>query len=165
MTADEIRTMIAAWGRLWGVPGLEADVRVSFSRRLRASLGRCRLADGSVVLRTDLERSHEQLASVLCHEAAHIAAHRLAPGEPAHGARWRHLVALAGFTAETRARGGRSAEAASAHPQRLPYEHRCPVCQFVRFARRPMTRWRCPECVDVGLAGELIITVQRSTGQ
>jgi ribosomal protein L37AE/L43A len=38
------------------------------------------------------------------------------------------------------------------------YLHWCPVCHSRRFARRPMARWRCAECVDAGLPGALQIT-------
>jgi hypothetical protein len=38
------------------------------------------------------------------------------------------------------------------------YSHRCPVCQSVWTARRPMRRWRCPTCFDLEGRGALIIT-------
>ncbi len=158
MRADDIAAQIRAWGLLWGVPGLHDLVTVRFSRRLRASLGRCRLSEGTVVLRSDLAEAGEQLASVLCHEVAHVAANTLAPGQPPHGRCWQELVRAAGFPPEVRARAVVQTETPAVRPARLRYEHRCPVCQFVRFARRPMTSWRCPECTDVGLSGALIIT-------
>jgi hypothetical protein len=37
------------------------------------------------------------------------------------------------------------------------FEHRCPVCQSVRLARRRMTAWRCAECVEAGLNGVIDI--------
>jgi hypothetical protein len=40
-------------------------------------------------------------------------------------------------------------------PARFAWEHRCPVCRTARYARRRTPAWRCAECLDNGLAGEL----------
>lgn len=158
---DEIRTLIAGWGAAWGLPHLESDIHVTFSSRLTQSLGRCRPSTGRITLQTDLQQSNRsQLAEVLCHEVAHIAVFQLfgSQAKP-HGPEWQRLVSEAGYGAEVQAR--RIAGTRLPRSQRSPfpaYEHRCPICQSVRFARRPVGRWRCAECVDAGLPGELVIT-------
>jgi ribosomal protein L37AE/L43A len=40
---------------------------------------------------------------------------------------------------------------------RFAYEHRCPVCQSVRYANTARPRWRCLECDDAGLEATLAI--------
>jgi ribosomal protein L37AE/L43A len=55
-----------------------------------------------------------------------------------------------------------AALSARSGPARIRYEHRCPVCHAVRFARRRMSQWRCRECVTVGLPG--LLEVARTVG-
>jgi ribosomal protein L37AE/L43A len=43
------------------------------------------------------------------------------------------------------------------HPTKC-YEHRCPVCQSVWYARKPVGAWRCRECTGAGLPGKLQIS-------
>jgi hypothetical protein len=40
-------------------------------------------------------------------------------------------------------------------PARFAWEHRCPVCHTAPLRAPPDTGWRCAECLDNGLAGEL----------
>ena len=150
-----------AWSKLWDLPELSESVSVVFSRRLTSTLARCRPAEGRIVLRADLrDAPARRLDEVLCHELAHVAVHRLhGPSAKPHGPEWQALVRAAGFQPRIRTRdashGKRNARRAAAG--RI-WEHRCPVCQSVRTARRPMTAWRCAECLDAGLDGALIIT-------
>ena len=91
---------------------------------------------------------------------AHVAAHRLhGPTAKLHGPEWQALVRAAGFEPRIRTRDASPAQrtARKGATGRI-YEHRCPVCQTVRTARRPMTTWRCAECLDAGLDGALVIT-------
>jgi predicted SprT family Zn-dependent metalloprotease len=103
MTPDHA-TLLAGWGTLWGVPDLAGTVTVTFSTRLKRSLGRCRPASGRITLQAALEHAEPALlAEVLCHEAAHVAAHRLSDGTaPPHGALWQDLVRAAGYEPRTR---------------------------------------------------------------
>jgi ribosomal protein L37AE/L43A len=101
------------------------------------------------------------------HEAAHAAAVRLhGRGIRPHGAEWRALVSQS--AARSRRPGrmalrGTEQLARAAAPRRkagtghLRYEHWCPVCQFSRWARRPVAAWRCAACVSAGLEGRLRI--------
>ena len=158
---EEIRRLIAHWGKLWGLPELASTLSVQYSTRLRRSLGRCRPATGRVTLSAGLrEASPERRAQVLCHEVAHVAVHQLyGHAAKAHGPEWRHLVTRAGFIPEVRAIAPEPEPSSLSVPSSiLPYEHRCPVCQSVRYARRPVRRWRCAECLEAGLGGELVIS-------
>ena len=47
-------SLITPWARLWGIPDLPDHVQVSFSARLRRSLGRCRPATGRITLHPGL---------------------------------------------------------------------------------------------------------------
>lgn len=163
MAAQELREAVAGWARLWGVPGLEDMVTLTFSPRLRRSLGRCRPATGRITLQSALrDAPPAALLEVLCHEAAHVAAHRIAgPEAKPHGPEWRRLVEAAGYEASVRRMEATASPARAGDgtpPGRLVYEHRCPVCQTARFARRPVPAWRCAECLDAGLSGEMIVT-------
>jgi predicted SprT family Zn-dependent metalloprotease len=152
------------WAELWGLPGLEAGIRVSFSARLTRSVGRCRAQTGEIVLHPSLRRaSSRHRAAVLCHEFAHVAAYQLhGRVVRAHGPEWAALVAAAGFAPKTRSSLPRSitirrTPVARTHTQ-LQVVHACPVCQTTRLARRAVPAWRCAECVRAGLEGRLVIT-------
>ena len=154
------RTRVERWCTLWEVPELAADVRVTINSRLSRTVGHCRPSDGTITLAESvIDASRRDFEAVLCHELAHLAAHRrFGPRIRPHGPEWARLVEQAGFTAEVRTcRGPATLQRRRAHTGRLPYRHFCPVCHFVRFARRPVTRWRCADCVAAGLDGELLI--------
>ena len=123
---------IAQWAVLWNVPGLESRVSVSFSPRLRRSLGRCVPVRGIVRLNPRLlRRGAELLDEVLCHELAHVAAFEL-HGRQArpHGREWAALMRAAGFEPRVRAPWQDDVDRTEKPPRRVAlYEHRCPVCQ------------------------------------
>jgi predicted SprT family Zn-dependent metalloprotease len=155
------RATIARLGRLWGLSDLAATVEIRFNPRLRNSLARCRPADGRISLNTSLPgENSRRLDEVLCHELAHVAVYRLhGPDAQAHGEEWKALVRKAGFEPSVRTTAARPDTSNDArNPIRYRWEHRCPVCQTVRSARRPVTTWRCAECMDAGLDGRLVIT-------
>jgi 8-oxo-dGTP pyrophosphatase MutT (NUDIX family)/predicted SprT family Zn-dependent metalloprotease len=152
---------LRGWGTIWQDPTLADAVQIRFSTRLRRALGRCRPAAGTITLQASLLHDRpELLMEVLCHEAAHIAAwRRFGPAARPHGAEWRALVHAAGFEPRVRAHILASAPPRQVgSPPLLPFEHRCPVCQFVRYARRPVSVWRCAACRAGGGSGELTIT-------
>ena len=157
--SPKIASRLRSWCRRWGVPDLAREVRVEFSPRLRTSLGRCRLAEKRILLHPELAgEARELLLEALCHEAAHLAAREIhgARIRP-HGEEWASLVRAAGFEPRvriTRASRVRKREEGGAS---VVYEHRCPVCQFVRISRRPVRAWKCRDCVDAGLIGRLEI--------
>jgi hypothetical protein len=165
-------TTIAGWTEAWGLPGLERTVALVESPRLRVALARCDVKRRQIRVHPELSRQPAALrAAVLCHELAHIAAHQLhgAAIRP-HGSEWRALMVTAGFPPTTHlgltpgpapapvAAGPAPAPvAAGPAPARMRYRHRCPVCQMVRWARRPVPRWRCRACVEAGLSGLLLV--------
>ena len=153
------RRLFRRWSKRWGLPGLESAVTITLSTRLHRSLGRCRPAQGLITLRPDLASSFD---AVLCHEAAHVAAFIL-HGRTVrpHGAEWASLVAAVGFDPVVRTRMA-GARPRSPRPPGYRFEHRCPVCQSVRLARRRMSTWRCAECVDAGLDGGMDIQLYPS---
>jgi predicted SprT family Zn-dependent metalloprotease len=156
-----LRELITTWGKLWGLPELERTVALTFSRRLKRSLGRCRPATGRIAIQARLaDDDPELLAEVLCHEAAHIAAYQLFDSvDDPHGERWRELVRRAGYEPSARHTTQVDAPAMAAGTiGRYTHEHRCPVCHSVRYARRSVPTWRCAECTDAGLSGKLTIT-------
>lgn len=143
---------------LWGLPELASHVDIDFSVRLKTSWGRSSVKTRRVRLHSDLALIGEPLIDeVLCHELAHIAVYeKFGPGKRPHGEEWASLVRIAGFTP----RVGLSFASNSNNElqaRKVRYEHACPVCQSSRYARHPMSQWRCRRCVDAGLEGKLVI--------
>lgn len=130
---------------------------IQFSGRLKSSLGRTRVDVRNVRLNPLLASENEQLLDeVLCHELAHIAVYeRFGTSVKPHGHEWAALVQQAGF--EPRLRVSFTGDTPQTAKQR--FEHICPVCQTVRYAKRSMSRWRCKSCDDAGLEGKLLIRI------
>ena len=154
------RSQAERWGKLWGLPKLAESVTVEFSRRFRTSLGRCRPGQGRIRLAAHLQDGNGKLLEeVLCHELAHVAVyqihgHRARP----HGPEWKGLLSQAGFEPRTRFLRGEGKFPPRSEKPRARWEHRCPVCQAMRMAGRPVRNWRCAKCRNAGLPGELVIT-------
>lgn len=162
----DVRALLDEWGEVWGLQGLADIVSVIFSHRLKRSLGHCRPSTGRITVADQLKSEHPvQFTEVLCHEAAHVAAYHLFGGKAKpHGPEWQALVRKAGFSPRVRAASSTHGGHATARPSPLAvaratrYEHRCPVCQMVRRARRPVPSWVCTECTEAGLPGGLVIS-------
>lgn len=167
-----LRDWLRGWATIWDSEGLEDRVKVRFSGRLKRALGRCRPASGHVALQEALlDGPLETLMEVFCHEVAHIVVwDRLGPTARPHGPEWKSVVQAAGFEPEVRKPAGRHIHSAGSEGYvgkptvsrvtalaLLPYEHRCPVCQAVRYARRPVSVWRCSACIELGLSGKMVI--------
>ena len=159
--------LIRPWAKRWGLPGIESGIRVRYSGRLHRSLGRSWPTRGEIVLHPGLQQAkREELAMVLCHEAAHIAAYQLyGRAASPHGPEWAALVRSAGYAPVT-STPAVGASASSSSPRAITRSirrlvlHRCPVCQTERIARRVVSGWRCAECVAAGLEGRLETTVR-----
>lgn len=148
--------LLAVWARLWDQPGLELSVTVKFSRRMTTTLGRCWPAKGEIRLSQPLlERYPELLEEALCHEFAHFVVYRLHGKTRPHGREWRALVETAGYPPRTQV------EVLGKNPlPKTVYIHRCPVCGASRRAGRPMASWRCGECIESGLDGQLEVSTR-----
>lgn len=97
---DALQLALDGWCATWGVPELSRRVRIDVSGRFVSSLGRAYYRSTSIKLHAQLlEDGRESLLlEVLCHEAAHLAAHaihgeRIMP----HGREWRTIFAAAGY--------------------------------------------------------------------
>lgn len=158
----------------WGLSRSELAARLRLNPRLTRSVARYRRETGVIELGPRFFHFRTRRKEVLCHELAHVAV-ELLYGKPVrpHGIEWRNLVESAGFVAHARlpVTPGRCADLPrtgeyppSDGPGYRPaeihyvYEHRCPVCQMIRRARRPVGQWRCANCVAADLPGTLSIT-------
>jgi SprT protein len=157
----DLLTSIGQWSPLWNTPGLEHRTRVEFSSRMTRALGLCYLDRGLIRISASVTTGPpELLLEVLCHEAAHLAAdelhgRRIRP----HGPEWRSLMTAAGYQPRARMPFEPPAHRpGDKQGTQWPYEHRCPICQTTRRARTSVRRWRCRQCVETGLDGELAIT-------
>jgi predicted SprT family Zn-dependent metalloprotease len=147
-----------SWSRLWGLPNLSQEVSVRFNSRLRTTVARLLSNADIIEVGPRFIAARSKRREILCHELAHAAATRGARRLSPHGSDWAALVQRAGFRPASHLK----IPTESSRPKELArsrYEHRCPVCQFVRLARRPVTRWKCAECVRCGLSGKLIISL------
>ena len=157
---EGLREKARRWEEIWNVPDLLDSVSIEFSTRFRTSLGLCRPAQGRIRLADGLRNGDAHLLEeVLCHELAHVAVHRL-HGRRAkpHGPEWKSLLVKAGYEPRVRVLEDDPRLPATFNKPRPRWEHRCPVCQARRTAGRPVPEWRCAECLDAGLSGELVIT-------
>lgn len=166
------------WEQLWGVPGLAGSLEVTFSKRLRTSLGRTTPTSGKVRLHPCLlQVKPAVLLEVLCHEAAHVAIARKAAAlrtqlPRPHGQAWAALVSAAGYQPHCTStkpdrvverhsqRGGRSGRSLESKN----VVHLCPVCHMQRRAKRTVRAWRCAACVANGLPGELVTIKVATSG-
>jgi predicted SprT family Zn-dependent metalloprotease len=151
---------LTAWCLLWRTPGLEHRLRISWSTRMRRSLGRCEPAAGTIRISARLAQGHAALLEeVLCHEAAHVAAHALHGRRcRSHGPEWAALMRAAGFPPRASIRVRLPGAGSGGTRAGKRYLHRCPVCGTSRVARTAAARWRCAACARAGLDGELEIT-------
>ena len=162
--AGLITNDLRAWGVLWRVPELGSLVTVASNCRLRTTLARYVLKARTIELGPGFFRLRRRRLAVLCHEAAHAAvALKLSSSEKPHGPTWVSLVEAAGYSAQPtwavpRRRVTYNRPDVRNARSQVVYEHRCPVCQFWRLARRPVRTWRCPECSAARLPGMLTVT-------
>ena len=158
-SSSELRKRLSQLFELWGVTELSEEATVEFSTRMTRSLGRCYPMRSLIRIAARLrDEPPAILDEVLCHEAAHLAAFRLyGPTAKPHGREWQDLVRKAGFPPATRLRVEAGSSLAPQRKNAVNYEHRCPICQASRVARRSMRRWRCASCREAGLEGLLEI--------
>jgi predicted SprT family Zn-dependent metalloprotease len=160
-SSSRLQKQICSWGQLWKTPNIENRIQVVFDPRLSRSLGCSDTRKKIIRLNVGLKNvRRKELLEVVCHEAAHIAVVEIYGNvvRP-HGFEWQHLMRLAGFAPTTSIRLKRHQhQVRSAEKRELTFEHRCPVCQMMRLARRAVKGWKCAACIRAGLDGHLIIT-------
>lgn len=157
--SKDLVAAVARWCRLWRVPALPAKVSFKRNPRLKTTIARWQEKLQCVELGPRFFAFRRRKEEILCHELAHAAAILLhGRGIAPHGQEWCALVEAAGFVPgsmlKTRMHGPQETRAVSTPTL---YEHRCPVCHAVRYAKRAMARWRCVECVEAKLPGQLQI--------
>jgi predicted SprT family Zn-dependent metalloprotease len=156
--------LLDRWGNVWGLPSFSSHLQIRFSDRLSHSLGRTRPLAGRITLAGHLRDPEKSclFESVLCHEAAHVAVAKLfGPGKKPHGLEWASLVREAGEEPNVHVIEQSPGAAKTPRKRIWKYVHRCSVCQATRTGFRPVAQWRCVECTDLGLPGNLSITRQR----
>lgn len=158
--SGQLARTLRIWGRLWRVPDLPDNITFRHNARLRRTIARWVIESNTVELSArffELPRDHHE---ILCHELAHAAAVRLGGrSAPPHGSTWRELVRRVGCEPKLYCVSNRRTHMGPTHV-RLPliYEHRCPVCHAVRYAKKTVKSWRCVECSVAGQPGHLVIT-------
>jgi ribosomal protein L37AE/L43A len=164
-----LRSVMPLWrAEGFDVDGLEAT-QLALSPRYRRRLATADAARACITLRADAGLwSKPLLQQVIVHELGHLVIHRRHGFDARpHGREWRRLMALSGLEHAARIPGGcgvpKNATPATRRPAhgtfpRPCYEHRCPVCQMVRVARRPVRQWLCRACVEAGLDGALLVS-------
>jgi predicted SprT family Zn-dependent metalloprotease len=161
------RRLILELARTWKVPRAALAVQFVVNSRLRRSVARYLRKARVIQLGPRFFSVSSRHEEILCHELAHAAVDFVyGTRAKVHGPEWRQLVEAAGYHPAAQAAFTSLASRAASRqvaktPRSFPgtvYVHRCPVCQMVRRARRPVPQWRCAACVAAGLSGTLQIT-------
>ena len=164
--------LIVELARTWKVPREALAVRFVVNSRLRRAVARY-LRDARVIeLGPRFFEESPRHEEILCHELAHVAVDFVhGTRAKAHGPEWRRFVEAAGYRPAAqvafdprapRVASGKDAKSPRSSPGPV-YVHRCPICQMVRRAKRPVPQWRCAACVAAGLPGILQITRMSET--
>lgn len=142
-----------ALAKIWKQPRV-SRLRISVNPNLKSTLARWLPRTDVIEISTAAKsRGNSALREIICHEAAHVVVWSQSglTARP-HGSEWAALMRAAGFEPRaTLVRCGRRRYTTTDTRVR----HVCPVCQFSKFAKRWMPRWRCPECRAIGLEGKL----------
>ena len=154
--AQRAARVLRRLSRIWSAPTL-TRVPITACPRLTQTLGRVVLRPLAIQLSPTALVSSRRI-EILTHEAAHavLALNGKARTTRPHGPEWRRLMALAGFPNARATRTGPCIRKPPRHRSQR-YEHRCPVCQTTRSAKRPVPQWRCAACVEAGLEGRLVV--------
>lgn len=154
------RRLIVRLAMLWHARRIVAGVEVVCDGNLRRSVALYSRRRKLIKLNVILLEQPEVMPEVVGHELAHLVAFaRHGTATRPHGPEWQQLMRTAGLPARRQLRIPTAISEIPDRPKRATakYIHRCPICQTSWTAKRRMTRWRCPTCMDAGLSGELII--------
>jgi predicted SprT family Zn-dependent metalloprotease len=153
-----VQADIRRWAKAWSIPSLERSVAVRVNRRLRTSIARYIRDESCIEVGPTFLKSAGIRREALAHELAHAAVTiRFGRTTRIHGVEWRLLVETAGFAPRTRINATNASHISRNEQTLARYEHRCPVCHMKRLSRRPVHAWRCKQCVEAGLTGQLQI--------
>ncbi len=155
MRQTEFQRHLSVWGKLWGIDDLPSRVSIEFSTRMRSSLGRCKPSTGNIRIHSALSKPvySSTLITVLCHEAAHVAAY-LKHGNSIkpHGPEWKSLAHKAGISTRASLSFDISKEELGITKRnKYIYKHQCTICQGGFTALRTDRRWRCKHCSELGI--------------
>lgn len=158
--APHVAAVARGWFETWQVAPLADAVRVRYSPRMFRAIGRAHPLRCLVTLAAGVRALPEPtVLDILAHEFAHLAAYaRHGRGIRPHGREWASLMRGAGFQPRVRFADEVAIDIVRAHA-RIPlrYLHQCRVCGASRESSRPMRRWRCGACYEIGLDGRLEI--------
>lgn len=157
--AKRIEADIGRWAASWSVPALGRDITLRVNLRLRSSIARYRHDDGCIEVGPRFLADRRIRREAIAHELAHAAvAKRQNRRYRPHGPEWSSLLRQAGFSARAIVCSESNETSSTRAGGSGRFLHRCPVCQMTRTARRPVSAWRCRQCVESGLSGQLEIT-------
>jgi hypothetical protein len=150
------------WSALWGFPGLFDEILIRRNCRLTRTVARHDRVKQVVEVGEPFFRLSSRRAEVLCHELAHACVDRMAAAAKAktHGREWASLMRLAGYQPSAKIilrEQPRKVAAPIVRRASRVYAHRCPICQVVRTAHRPMRSWGCSFCAASGEEGRLVM--------
>lgn len=156
LLSDALNDRASGWICQWRVPALLQQISLRRNDSLRTTIARWRENEKCLELGPRFFRMRRRRAEILCHELAHSAAIRIYGQEVSpHGPEWKALVTAAGYLPSSTLKTSNPSSLTPHRRQSTWYEHRCPVCHAVRFAKKRMPQWRCPECTEHGLPGLL----------
>lgn len=159
LLSDDLNKQALGWVRLWCVPSLLQRILFRRNPLLRTTIARWREKQHCLELGPQFFSLTKCQDEILCHELAHVAALLIhGSGISSHGPEWHALVKAAGYSPSSVLKTSKSNSALLKNTSSWWYEHRCPVCHAVHFARKRMSQWRCAECIQLGLPGLLIVS-------
>lgn len=158
LLSEALKRRANGWIRQWRVPNLLEQISVRRNNKLRTTVARWREKMKCLELGPQFFRMAKHQDEILCHELAHAAALQIhGRGILSHGPEWHALITAVGYSPSSVLKTSKSNSMVPRRNNSSWYEHRCPVCHAVRFAKKPMRRWRCAECSQHGLQGLLEI--------
>ena len=159
LLSDDLNKQALGWVRLWCVPSLLQKIFFRRNPLLRTTIARWIEKERCLELGTQFFRLTKRQDEILCHELAHAAALQIyGKSISPHGPEWHALIKAAGYSPSSVLKTTSRPTTPLKKKNCCRYEHRCPVCHAVRYARKRMRRWRCAECNQLDLPGLLIIS-------
>jgi SprT protein len=158
LLSEALQQRAANWVRLWNVPFLLQRICILENSLLRTTIARWQESQQCLELGPQFFRLKRRQNEILCHELAHAAALQIhGQGISPHGPEWHALIEAAGCSPSSVLKISSASKSSLKTKSPCWYEHRCPICHAVRYARRRVGQWRCVDCCQQGLPGFLEI--------